>query len=120
MMRCHSVFSLRSSSLPVHQVLVASERGLLPKRGSAFREGHKNLRCRLRRVFGRKRKSRRAEAAGRRNSPEAVPNGRGGMRAKERNESNAVFGEREAQSTRGATLALESPAGGLRTRNAVA
>src|SRR5260370_21994077 len=88
MMRCHSVFSLRSSSLPVHQVLVASERiasvrpvffvdllsglfpkkpmsstrfsyifkspfsalviealeserGLLPRRGSAFREGHK-------------------------------------------------------------------------------
>src|SRR5580700_6453623 len=86
MMRCHSVFSWRCSSVPVHQVLVASERmasvrpvffvdllsgffpkkpmsstrfsyivsllftlvigalgserGLLPRRGSAFREGH--------------------------------------------------------------------------------
>jgi hypothetical protein len=38
----------------------------------------KVLRRCLRKVFGRNRKSRRAEAAGRRNSPEAVPNEKGG------------------------------------------
>jgi hypothetical protein len=47
--------------------------------GRHFGRGTKSLRCCLRRVFGRKRKSRRHEAAGRRNSPDAVPNEKGGM-----------------------------------------
>jgi hypothetical protein len=36
------------------------------------------------------------------------------------NKLNAVFGEREAQSTRDGGLSLAAPTGGLRTRNAVA
>jgi hypothetical protein len=43
-----------------------AERMLLPKRASAFREGPEGL-------MGRNRESRRREAAGRRNYPEAVP-----------------------------------------------
>src|SRR5208282_486126 len=43
-----------------------------------FGRDTRNLRGRFRRFVGRNRKSRRREAAGRRNYPEAVPNGRGG------------------------------------------
>src|SRR5713226_10520727 len=47
-----------------------SERPLLPRRAGALWEGPVR--------FGRNRESRRREAAGRRNYPEAVPNGEGG------------------------------------------
>ena len=67
-----------------------------------FGRGTKSLRCRLRRVFGRKRKRRRHEAAGRRNSPEAVPNGEGGMEAKNEMSRTRFCGKRKAQSTRDA------------------
>ena len=70
--------------------------------GLHFGRGTKSLRCRLRRVFGRKRKSRRHEAAGRRNSPEAVPNGEGGMEAKNEMSRTRFCGKRKAQSTRDA------------------
>jgi hypothetical protein len=50
---------------------------LLPRRASAFWEGHKKSSVCSRRFVGRNRKSRRREAAGRRNYPEAVPNGEG-------------------------------------------
>jgi hypothetical protein len=43
-----------------------------------FGRDTRNLRRCLRRFVGRNRKSRRREAAGRRNYPEAVPNGEGG------------------------------------------
>ena len=45
--------------------------------GLHFGRGHKKSSLSLRRVFGRKRKSRRFEAAGRRNSPEAVAQWKG-------------------------------------------
>ena len=54
-----------------------SEWILLPKQAAAFWEGHKKSSGFFRRFVGRNRKSRRREAAGRRNYLEAVPNGEG-------------------------------------------
>src|SRR5713101_9667401 len=67
-----------------------SEWILLPKRVAAFWEGHKKSSCCSRRFVGRNRKSRRREAAGRRNYPEAVPNGEGGKGEKESDEGNRL------------------------------
>src|SRR3984885_11460641 len=118
-MRCHSVFSWRCSSVPVHQVLVASERmasvrpffvvdllsgllpkkpmsstrfsyivsllfalvigaleserGLLPRQGSAFREGHKNPLCRSRRFLGGNGKAEDAKPPGAGIPPKPCP-----------------------------------------------
>ena len=69
-----------------------------------FGRGTKSLRCRLRRVFGRKRKSRRHEAAGRRNSPEAVPNGEGGMEAKNEMSRTRFCGKTESSIHPGRSL----------------
>jgi len=61
---------------PVSALIIGapgSEWILLPKRAAAFWEGHKKSSALFRRVVGRNRKSRRREATGRRNYPEAVP-----------------------------------------------
>ena len=70
---------------------------LLPKRASAFWEGHKNLRWHFRRFVGRSRKSRRREAAGRRNYPEAVPNGEGGKGKRTEPDRIGESGDQEPQ-----------------------
>src|SRR6266513_3785621 len=62
-----------------------------------FGRDTRNLRRRFRRFVGRNRKSRRREAAGRRNYPEAVPNGEG------RNGSNARKLTRTGLTSTGAT-----------------
>ena len=80
--------------------------------GLHFGRGTKNLRYCLRKVFGRRRKSRRPEAAGRRNSPEAVPNERVEWRPCS-NYGELFFGKQKAQSTRDTRHPLVAPAGGL-------
>src|SRR6266481_2653676 len=62
-----------------------------------FGRDTRNLRRCFRRFVGRNRKSRRREAAGRRNYPEAVPNGEG------RNVSNARKLRRTGLTSTGAT-----------------
>ena len=85
--------------------------------GLHFGRGTKSLRCSLRRLFGRRRKSRRAEVAGRRNSPEAVPNEKGGMETLYKLKANSFLGNGR-HNPHGTLAILASPAGGLRTSKA--
>ena len=86
--RKNRVFAVRRSNRVVLRVLAEiTDQKLGHPEASAycsqgerllFRRGTRNLPRRFRRFLGRNRTSRRREAAGRRNYPEAVPNGKGG------------------------------------------
>jgi len=83
-----------------------------------FGRDTRNLRRCFRRFLGRSRKSRRREAAGRRNYPEAVLNGKGGKGEDVRNASLGM-GNGATGRVAGASFVADTPAWNWAMRKAI-